>query len=90
MSTAGVVEAVLKILLYSLGWLAARGFDAIIGRWVAYFTIAWESTATEAGKKAFREGLARVREDAPEKYANWQEWRKKTRSASNVDGSKGI
>lgn len=78
-----MTKAIVTALSYILGWAAAKGLDILVGKWIAYFTVAWEISATARGKAAFRDGLAQIRKNMPDKYLQWQQWRKKVKLLSN-------
>ena len=58
-------------------WFATHKVDEILGKWVAYFTIAWENAATERAKRAYRETILSVQGDLETNYGTWDDWRKK-------------
>lgn len=60
-----------------VAWFAASKVDDILGKWVAYFTIAFENAATERAKASYREVMGEVQADLEVNYGTWDEWRKK-------------
>lgn len=71
-----IAESILKILASIFTYIAARGIDKIIGKWWARVSILWESTIMAGVMDGYREGMAEVQKNFPEKYSKWQEWRK--------------
>lgn len=53
-----MAESIISIIASVLGLAAGIGLDALLGKWVAYFTIAWEGFQNENAKKAFGEAVA--------------------------------
>jgi len=76
-----LAESIMQILAGVIGLLAAWGIDKMVGKWLAYFVIAWEEKATKEAHAAFSETLAAVKKDMPKKYAAWEEWRKRAQEA---------
>lgn len=72
-----MVDSILKLCAAIVGYLAARGIDAIIGKWLAYFIIAWEERASDKSKAAFAEAMKSIKESMPSKAAAWENWRKR-------------
>ncbi len=70
MEIIGAIAAVIT-------WLAARQVDQIVGKWVAYVTIAWQNSASEKAQKAYRETVIEIQKDVVKNYGTWEEWRKK-------------
>lgn len=71
-----MAEGIVTIVAAVLSYLAARGIDKLIGKWAAYFTIAWEKSSNEAMRKEFSEVVDRLKESLPKKNKDWEEWRK--------------
>ena len=70
-----MAETILKIFEYALGLGAAIGIDAIIGKWVAYFTIAWENWENKKAKESFASAINEFK--AKQKpNTSWDEWRR--------------
>ena len=49
-----MAEAITQAIAWLIAWAASVGLDAFIGKWVAYFTIAWENHASERARLAFK------------------------------------
>ena len=60
-----------------IAWFAAKKVDDILGKWVAYFTIAWENAATGRAKRSYREKVAEVQNEMVDSFGSWDDWRKK-------------
>jgi hypothetical protein len=72
-----IATSVVQIIASVLGYLAARGIDAIIGKWVAYFVIAWEKAASDKALAEFKRTKDELIKVMPEKWKEWDDWRKK-------------
>jgi hypothetical protein len=72
-----MAEAILKIVGYTIAWLVAKGIDKILGKWVAYFSIAWEDSANRVAKDEFRKAVVEIREGMKAKSGDWDAWRKR-------------
>lgn len=69
------MDSVLKIAASVVSWLAAKGVDKIIGKWLAYFVIAFEQQASESAKKSFSDTINTIKQNMPEKAKAWDNWR---------------
>lgn len=72
-----MVESILKITASIFSYAAAKGIDAIIGKWLAYFVIAFEQQASERAKTSFAGTISNIKKNMPEKAKAWDEWRKR-------------
>jgi len=72
-----VVTAIIQGLASLVGYLSAKGVDALVGKWVAYLNIAFEQSGSERAKKAFSETMSVIKFSSPEKAKAWEEWRKR-------------
>lgn len=70
-----MTKSVLEVVSSFVGWLAAKGIDRILSRWLATFIIAWENKASAAARQEFADAIASLKNDMPEKYSAWEEWR---------------
>lgn len=77
-----MVESILALCAAIASYLAALGLDKIIGKWLAYFTIAWENNASEASKAAFDQAMSDIKKSMPDKTAAWDAWRDRAKSAN--------
>ena len=68
-------------ILSVVSWLATKGLDRLLAKWVAYFQIAWEDKASNEAKALFSASIQRVKTNLPEKAKAWDDW-KKNASAS--------
>jgi hypothetical protein len=68
---------IITALAALFGWFAAKRVDDILGKWVAYVTIAWQNAATNRAMEAYRQVLSEVQKDLVDSYGSWDEWRKK-------------
>lgn len=82
-----MITAIIQALASGISWLAAKGVDNIIGKWLAYFVIAFEERASEKAKLAFAETLGEIKKSMPEKAKAWETWRKR---AETAPGPKGL
>jgi hypothetical protein len=71
-----IATSIVQILASVLGYLAARGVDDIVGKWFAYFTIAWEKVASQRALNTFRETKDDLAKNMDEKWKEWDNWRK--------------
>lgn len=71
--------SIVQIIASVLAYLSARGIDMIIGKWVAYFTIAWEKVASQKALDQFRETKNSLVKDMPDKWKEWEKWRDSTK-----------
>lgn len=72
-----LATAIVQMIASIIAYFVARGLDSILGKWVAYFTIAWEKVATEQALQSFRETQNQLASQMPEKWKEWDEWRQK-------------
>ncbi len=72
-----MVESILALCASIFGYLAARGIDAIVGKWLAYIVIAWEERASEKSKSEYAAAMASIKANMPAKAAAWESWRKR-------------
>lgn len=70
-----MASSIIQIIAAILAYLSARGVDAIIGKWAAYFVIAWERVASEKALNQFRETRNDLVSGMPEKWKEWEKWR---------------
>ena len=72
-----IAELVLKIVAGILGlWFVSRA-DEVMGKWTAYFVIAFDKWKTEAAMKAFNETLDKYKLNLKDKASDWEKWRAK-------------
>ena len=71
-----IATAAVQIIAAVLAYLSARGIDNIIGKWFAYFTIAWEKVASKNALDTYRQTRNNLVEAMPDKWKEWDEWRK--------------
>ncbi len=58
-----------------VGWLAARGIDKYLAKWLAWIMIAWQNYSSAEAQAAFAAGINEVKAKLPEKAKSWEEWR---------------
>lgn len=63
------------IIASLLAYLSARGMDIVLGKWAAYFVIAWEKVASEAALNQFRKTRDDLVKEMPDKWKEWEKWR---------------
>ena len=80
-----MAEAILTIIGSVLGWLAAKGIDAMLGKWYAHFTILWEQKASLAAKERFNATMRALKTQTPETAKAWEDWRKKMVSRTGIE-----
>ena len=78
-----MIEAIIQAIASLLSWAAVKGIDSLVGKWLAYFTIAFEEKASEKAKAAFSETISNIKKNMPEKAKAWDEWRKRATSSPN-------
>ena len=71
-----LVKPILEIIAYTLSWLAAKGIDAILGKWLAYITAVWEVKASDTAKAAYAAALTEIKTAMPIKSDKWDDWRR--------------
>ena len=72
-----MATSIISILASGVAWFAAKGLDSLLGKWLAYFIIAFEERASDKAKAAFSESLNAIKANAPEKAQAWADWRKR-------------
>ncbi len=70
-----MVPSIVQIIASILAYLSARGVDKIIGKWAAYFVIAWEKVASQGALDEFRQTRNDLVKDMPDKWKEWEKWR---------------
>jgi hypothetical protein len=78
-----MVEAIVQAIAEGLSYLAVRGIDGIVGKWLAYFTIAWEQVASDASRAAFNSAMGRIKDQSPVKAQAWADWRQRAANTPN-------
>lgn len=71
-----MAESIISLIASIIGILAAWGLDALMGKWVAYFTIAWETKASAAARKAAAEAVASYKKSSQNNYRTWRDLRR--------------
>jgi hypothetical protein len=74
------MNAIIQGLASIFGYLAARGIDAIIGKWLAYALIAWEKESSERSRQEFDKAIRAIKQSSAEKSKAWDDWRERTKS----------
>jgi hypothetical protein len=74
MPTAAIT-AIIQIFASLFAYLAARGIDKIISKWIAFFMIAFEKTATQAALDEYNKTKQQLIIDMADKWADWDKWR---------------
>lgn len=74
-----MATSIVQIIGSVLGYLAARGVDHIVGKWVAYFQIAWEKNASKQAMDTYRETRNTMVTEMAGKSKEWDDWRNKTK-----------
>lgn len=74
---SAMVMALIQATATFIAWLATRGIDSTVGKWLAYVTIAWEQGSTVASKAAFDAAMLDIKAQSPEKAQAWADWRKR-------------
>ena len=72
-----MATAILQLCASIFGYLAARGIDAIVGKWLAFAVIAWEERGSAKSKEAFNLAMRDIKQNMPAKAAAWEEWRRR-------------
>lgn len=70
-----MANAIVSIVASVLSYLATRGLDKALGKWVAYFTIAWEQSATISARHAWQSKIRELKLAMPGKYDEREKWR---------------
>lgn len=71
-----MAASIVQLIAAIVSWLAAKGIDSLIGKWAAYFTIAWEKSSNEKMRVSFSETVDKMKIDLPAKHKDWEAWRK--------------
>jgi hypothetical protein len=71
-----VITAIVQLIASVFAYFVARGLDALLGKWVAYFTIAWDHVASKAALEEYRKTRSDLASAMPDKWKEWDEWRK--------------
>ena len=72
-----MAEGIVKIIASLLELFVTLKIDAIVGKWVAYFIIAWENFKSEKAKTSFNQAMADFKAKSTGNAGIWDEWRKK-------------
>lgn len=72
-----MAKAILQLCASLFGYLAARGIDAIVGKWLAFVVIAWEERASDRSKAEYATAMISIKQDMPAKAAAWESWRRR-------------
>lgn len=70
-----MAESIVKILASGLTFLAAIFGDAIIKKWLTWFLVAYESSISDASRKAISEAVADFNKQSSSNYSQWEQWR---------------
>lgn len=71
-----MAESIIRIIASLLELFVTLKIDSIVGKWVAYFTIAWENFKSEKAKTAFNDAMTDFKEKSLKNAGTWDEWRK--------------
>lgn len=74
-----MASSIVQIVASVLAYLSARGIDQIVGKWAAYFSIAWEKVASQKALDKFTETRNSLVKDMPDKWKEWEKWRDSTK-----------
>ncbi len=70
-----MAPSIVQIVAAILAYLSARGVDAILGKWAAYVTIAWEKVASQNAMATFHATRNALVKEMPDKWKEWEKWR---------------
>jgi hypothetical protein len=70
-----VIDFLLKITGPIIAYLAGRGLDTIIARWVAYFVTCWEDKASKEALALYHEHMQNLQIQLLEKSKTQTDWR---------------
>lgn len=70
-----LATAIVQVIASILAYLSARGIDHIVGKWVAYFTIAWQKVASDRALATYQETMNALASSMPDKWKEWEDWR---------------
>jgi hypothetical protein len=82
------ITAVVQIVASIFSYLAARGIDKIIGKWMAFFMIAFEKTATQSALDEYNKTKEKLAVDMSDKWKEWENWRDSLKPKTQGEGSK--
>lgn len=71
-----MTNAIFTIIASVLSIAAALGLDALLGKWVAYFTIVWETKASASARKAAADAVASYKKTSETNFRTWRELRR--------------
>lgn len=69
------MEAVVNLVAGVVSYLAARGVDHVLSKWVAYFTIALEKSASKRAREEYKLAMEQMVTDLASKYDDWKKWK---------------
>lgn len=72
-----MVDSIISAIASGIAWLASKGIDSLIGKWLAYFVIAFEQRGNDNAKNAFTETINALKLNSPDKAKAWADWRKR-------------
>ncbi len=70
-----MASAIVQIIASIMAYLAARGLDMILGKWVAYIVIAMERIESKAALDSYRETTNNIAKEMADKAQKWDDWR---------------
>lgn len=70
-----LATAIAQCFASIFSYLAARGIDAIVGRYLASLTVAFEKSASASAHAAYREAQRQIAVEMQGKWDQWEKWR---------------
>ena len=70
-----MATAILQIIAAILGYAAGKGLDALLGKWFAIMTAAFDKVATDRAVQNYNDTMAKLATNMPQKYQSWQDWK---------------
>lgn len=71
-----MTSSILQIISSVLGIFVGLGLDALLGKWVAYFTIVWEARASAKAREAYSKAMSEFKTASAPNYRLWHEVRR--------------
>jgi hypothetical protein len=68
--------ALVQLVASGVAYLATRGIDAIVGKWVAAVVIGFERAASSKARAAYSQALDDSKRKMADGARQWAEWRR--------------
>lgn len=68
---------VVSLIASVITWILTKGVDRIFGKWVAYFTVAWNNAASDKAKEAYNQSITDIQNAIISTDGSVEAWRKR-------------